>query len=138
MDQGCDNDEIAERVKSLTTARQALFNYSEHSVEKIKSKKVEEKKAVALQKETERKQIEEASKESPNKIIETLIKFLQQKVRDFMAQMPILKALGVDEYDKMNLDNITLDMGKFLKMFKQKWKTLDEERILYLLKYGIV
>ena len=52
--------------------------------------------------------------------------------------MPILRQLEVDNYDKIDLGGIKLKMKEAMKEFKRKWKTLDEDRIMYLLKYGIV
>lgn len=47
--------------------------------------------------------------------------------RDFKAFIPLLKILGIEDYDKNDYDRF--DMVKSLKVLKQLWKTLDNKKI---------
>jgi len=57
-------------------------------------------------------------------------------VRDFKAFMPLLKALKLHLYDRNNFSKF--DVHKSLAKLKLTWKTLDIERIQYLMRLGIV
>lgn len=57
-------------------------------------------------------------------------------VRDFKAFLPLLTELGLDKYDSLNFSKF--DMEASLNELKSKWKTLDVEKIQYLMKYAIV
>lgn len=56
--------------------------------------------------------------------------------RDFNAQIPLLRILGLEKYDMNDFRNF--NMVESLKFLKQLWKTLDHEKIEGLLNYGIV
>lgn len=59
--------------------------------------------------------------------------------RDFHADLPILSALGANSYDQLdNILNLQLNLEEGLKKFVKDWKTIDMDKIAYLLKYGIV
>jgi len=62
-----------------------------------------------------------------------------QNPRDFNSDLPILQALGAESYDKItNIDYLQLQLEKALKKFVKDWKTVDNTKINYLMKYGIV
>lgn len=62
-----------------------------------------------------------------------------QNPRDFNADLPILQALGAESYDKItNIDYLQIQLEKALKKFVKDWKTVDNAKINYLMKYGIV
>ena len=64
---------------------------------------------------------------------------IQVDPRDFRSDLPILTALGVDNYDKIsNLDYLQVQLEEALKKWVKDWKTIDTSRINYLMKYGIV
>ena len=64
---------------------------------------------------------------------------IQIDPRDFRSDLPILTALGVDNYDKIsNLDYLQVQLEEALKKWVKDWKTIDTSRINYLMKYGIV
>ena len=59
--------------------------------------------------------------------------------RDFRSDLPILTALGVDNYDKItNIDFMQVQLEEALKKWVKDWKTIDTSKINYLMKYGIV
>ncbi len=61
------------------------------------------------------------------------------KPRDFNAELPILSTLGADNYDKYeDIDGLTIKLERALKKFVIDWKTLDQKKINYLMKYSIV
>ena len=61
------------------------------------------------------------------------------KPRDFNSDLPILSTLGADNYDQLeDLGGLKIKLEKALKKFVKDWKTLDDEKINYLMKYGIV
>lgn len=61
------------------------------------------------------------------------------KPRDFNSDLPILSTLGAHNYDKYeDIDELTIKLERALKKFVKDWKTLDESKINYLMKYGIV
>jgi hypothetical protein len=61
------------------------------------------------------------------------------KPRDFNSDLPILSTLGAQDYDKVdNIDQLTIKLERALKKFVKDWKTLDNNKINYLMKYGIV
>ncbi|CDW78193.1 UNKNOWN [Stylonychia lemnae] len=63
----------------------------------------------------------------------------QLKPRDFNADLPILSTLGAENYDKIDdIDSMTLQLETALKKFVKDWKTLDQKKINYLMKFGIV
>ena len=64
---------------------------------------------------------------------------IQVDPRDFRSDLPILTALGVDNYDKItNIDFLQVQLEKALKKWVKDWKTIDTSKINYLMKYGIV
>jgi len=50
--------------------------------------------------------------------------------------MPLLKALNLDKYDQNDFKGFNI--AKSLKQLRSKWKTLDLDRIQYLMKFAIV
>lgn len=60
------------------------------------------------------------------------------KPRDFRADLPILTALKADNYDQINIDQVTIELEEALRKFKKDWKTVDPNKINYLMKLGIV
>lgn len=59
--------------------------------------------------------------------------------RDFNADLPILSALGADSYDQMaNIERLQISLEEALRKFCKDWKTIDQGKINYLMKYGIV
>ena len=61
------------------------------------------------------------------------------KPRDFNADLPILSTLGASHYDQADdLNELQFGLEKALKKFVKDWKTLDQDKISYLMKYGIV
>ena len=59
--------------------------------------------------------------------------------RDFHADLPILTALGANSYDQLdNIEKLQINLEEGLKKFVKDWKTIDMEKINYLMKYGIV
>ena len=59
--------------------------------------------------------------------------------RDFNADLPILQALGVKNYDQtQDLNELQVILEEALKKFVKDWKTVDKSRLNYLMKYGIV
>lgn len=52
--------------------------------------------------------------------------------------MPILTALKADNYDQINIDQVTIELEEALRKFKKDWKTVDPSKINYLMKLGIV
>lgn len=63
----------------------------------------------------------------------------QVNPRDFNADLPILSTLGAQNYDKINdLTQLQIQLEGALKKFVKDWKTLDQDKINYLMKYGIV
>jgi hypothetical protein len=61
------------------------------------------------------------------------------KPRDFNADLPILSTLGASSYDKLDdLNELQIKLELALKKFVKDWKTLDSNKINYLMKYGIV
>lgn len=61
------------------------------------------------------------------------------KARDFNADLPILSTLGAANYDKFDdIDTLTIKLEQALKKFVKDWKTLDSNKINYLMEYGIV
>ena len=57
-------------------------------------------------------------------------------VRDFKAFMPLLKVLGLDKYDRNDFSKFNIKRS--LKELRLTWKTVDIEKIKYLMKYAIV
>ena len=57
-------------------------------------------------------------------------------VRDFKAFMPLLWALKLHLYDKNDFSKF--NVHKSLQKLWKCWKTLDMEKIEYLMKFGIV
>ena len=47
--------------------------------------------------------------------------------RDFEAFIPLLKTLGLEDYDKNDYERF--DMVESLKVLRQLWKTLDNKKI---------
>ena len=61
------------------------------------------------------------------------------KPRDFNADLPVLSTLGASNYDKIeDIEAMTISLEGALKKFVKDWKTLDQNKINYLMKYGIV
>lgn len=61
------------------------------------------------------------------------------KPRDFNTEVPILSALGASEYDRYeDIQQLIIKLEGALKKFVKDWKTLDKNKINYLMKYGIV
>eukprot|EP00347_Sterkiella_histriomuscorum_P016619 403352494 len=60
------------------------------------------------------------------------------KPRDFRADLPILSALKAERYDSFNVNELTIQLESALKKFTKDWKTLDNNKINYLMKFGIV
>lgn len=61
------------------------------------------------------------------------------KARDFNADLPILSTLGAEDYDKIDsMDALQIHLETALRKFVKDWKTLDKQKINYLMKYGIV
>ncbi len=61
------------------------------------------------------------------------------KPRDFNTEVPILSALGASEYDKYeDIQQLIIKLEGALKKFVKNWKTLDKEKINYLMQFGIV
>jgi len=58
------------------------------------------------------------------------------EIRDFKAFMPLLSALHLDKYDRNDFTGF--NMGKSLRELRMTWKTLDVDRITYLMKFAIV
>ena len=62
-----------------------------------------------------------------------------QNPRDFHADLPILQALGAKSYDHVqDLNELQIQLESALKKFAKDWKTVDQGKINYLMKYGIV
>ena len=58
--------------------------------------------------------------------------------RDFKAKLPVLKTLGIEDYDSAGgLDKLIFDIRSSIKDFQRQWKTLDSERIEKLIKLCI-
>ena len=61
------------------------------------------------------------------------------KPRDFNADLPILSTLGAENYDKIDdIDSLSIKLETALRKFVKDWKTLDKQKINYLMKFGIV
>ena len=62
-------------------------------------------------------------------LIDDTIK-LQQNPRKFKTELPILKTLGIDDYDKViSIDKLVFKMRQALTKFQKLWQTLDKEKI---------
>jgi len=67
-------------------------------------------------------------------LIDDTIK-LQQNPRKFKAHIPILKTLGIDNYDAVqSMDKLVFTMREALKKFQKLYKTLDKEKIYSVIR----
>ena len=68
-------------------------------------------------------------------LIDDTIK-LQTNPRKFKAYLPILETLGIDNYDAVqSMDKLVFKMREAMQKFKKLWQTLDEDKILQIIKY---
>ena len=56
--------------------------------------------------------------------------------REFSAQIPVIKKLGIVNYDNgKGLDKLNFKIERALRAFKRQWKTLDMVKIEQLIRY---
>jgi hypothetical protein len=61
------------------------------------------------------------------------------QARDFSSQVPILTKIGAEDYDKApNMASLNLTIEEALKKFRYQWKTLNPDKISYLMQIGLV
>ena len=50
-----------------------------------------------------------------------------------------MQTLGAENYDKVVMrDDLEIDLDGAMRRFVKDWKTVDKEKINYLMKYGLV